>query len=142
MGFIADVKKEFSELDPKPKDLRNLGLVFLAALGLIGGFAWWGGKPWGPWTVGVGALFGVWGLVWPAGLKPIFRLWMGLALIMGWFVSRILLGLLFVLVLTPTGLLLRLTGKDLLDMKMRDRDSYWHIRPDEPYDPASSEKMY
>lgn len=142
MGFVADVKKEFSELRPRKKDLRNLGLVFLVALGLIGGLGWWAGKAWGPWTVAVGLAFGAWGLVWPAGLRAVYKPWMGLALVLGWFVSRILLSILYFLVLTPTGLVLRLLGKDLLDMKMGDRQSYWHVRPEADYDPASSEKMY
>lgn len=142
MGFLKDVKEELSHLDPQRKDLRNLGIVFLVALGIIGGLAWWGGRAWGPYGVGVGLLFGVWGFVWPAGLKPIYRVWMTLALVLGWFVSRLLLSILYFLVLTPTGLMLKLFGKDLLDRKMGDRDSYWHIRPDEEYDPQISERMY
>ena len=141
MSFLIEITEEVKALSPVKKDLRNLGLVFLVAFGIIGGIVLWRGGPSGPYWIGAGVLFGLWGLAWPAGLKPVYRLWMTLAIILGFFVSRILLGLIFYLVVTPIGLIMRLIGKDLLDQKMKDRDSYWHIR-DEEYDPKRTEKMY
>jgi hypothetical protein len=67
---------------------------------------------------------------------------MSLAIVMGAFVSRFLLCLVFYLVVTPIGLIMRLLKKDLLDMKLGDRDSYWQERPEEEYDPVKTEKMY
>jgi saxitoxin biosynthesis operon SxtJ-like protein len=142
MGFRDEIVSEIKSLRPGPKELRNLGLVFLGAFGLIGGLLWWrGGAAW-PWFLAAAGLFGLWGLLWPAGLKGVYKVWLSLAIVLGFFVSRILLTLLFYLVVTPIGLLMRLLGKDLLDQKMGDRDSYWHLRGDEPYDPKRSEKMY
>lgn len=141
MGFISEIGTEIKALNPKKRDLRNLGLVFLVALGLIGAFVWWKGRPAGPWLVGLGLVFGAWGLIWPAGLKPVYKAWMSLAVVLGWFMSRLLLGVVFYLAVTPIGLIMRLVGKDVLDLKMRDRDSYWHLR-DEEYEPVRTEKMY
>ncbi len=145
MSFIKEINAEIRSLKPTGRDLRNLGLVFLVALGVIGGWSWWRGAAWGGWLAGLGLAFGTWGLVWPAGLKPVYRAWMTLAVVMGYFMSRLLLSLIFFLAVTPIGLIMRLMGKDLLDMKMRDRDSYWHRRsdgPDAKYDPRRTEKMY
>ena len=61
---------------------------------------------------------------------------------MGFFVSRLILAVVFFLLITPIGLFSRLLRKDWLDMKMGDRDSYWHIREDGEYEPGQSEKMY
>ena len=66
---------------------------------------------------------------------------MTLAIILGFFVSRLLLSVIFYFVVTPIGLIMRMIGKDLLDLKLKDRDSYWHVRDDE-YDPKRTEKMY
>jgi hypothetical protein len=66
---------------------------------------------------------------------------MSLAVVLGFFVSRFLLAVIFYLVVTPIGLIMRLSGKDLLDMKLKDRDSYWHVRTGE-YNPQRTEKMY
>ncbi len=142
MGFFSDISAEMSGLKPTKKDLRNLGLVFLAAFGTAGLYFLMRGRPAWPYFIGLAILFGAWGLTWPAGLKPIYKFWMGLAAVLGWFVSRLLLSLVFYLVVTPMGLVIRLFGKDLLDKKMDHRSSYWHLRPDEEYDPKRTEKMY
>ena len=142
MSFISEITEEIRALKPKRKDLRNLGLVFLAAFGLIGAFLLWRGRPAGPWFLGAGLLFGLWGLVRPRGLRSIYKIWLSLAIILGYFVSRFLLGVVYYIVLTPIGLVMRLLGKDLLDMKLGDRDSYWHDRSGESYNPERSEKMY
>lgn len=142
MSILNEIFEEIGVLSPKKKDLRNLGLVFLAALGLIGGFMIWRGRLWGPYILGLGVLFGLWGLVWPAGLKWVHRVWLSLAIVMGAVVSRLILLILFYGMVTPIGLIMRLLGKDLLDLKMDGQASYWKIRPDEEYDPVSTEKMY
>jgi hypothetical protein len=141
MGFLADIKAEINSLAPGRRDLRNLGLIFLVALGLIGAFLLWTHRPAGWYLLGLAAVFGLWGLTWPAGLRPVHRAWMTLAVALGFIVSRVLLSLIFYLVVTPVGLVLRLLGKDVLDMKLKDRPSYWRYR-DEAYDPKRTEKMY
>lgn len=141
MSFLTEIADEVRALSPGKKDLRNLGLVFLVALAIIGGIVLWKGGPSGLYWIGAGLAFGLWGLVWPAGLKPVYRVWMTLAVILGYFMSRVLLSIIFYLVVTPIGLIMRLIGKDLLDLRMKDRDSYWHVRDDED-DPKRTEKMY
>lgn len=141
MPIIAEIVEELKALPQTKKDLRNMGLVFLVALGIIGGIVWYKGGASGPWLVGIGVAFGLWGIAWPNGLKPVHKAWMALAVTLGYFISRLLLTIIFYLVLTPIGLIMRALGKDLIDKKMRDRESYWHIRDDE-YDPVRTEKMY
>jgi len=69
------------------------------------------------------------GLILPKFLKPIYVIWMIFAIILGWFMTRIILSLLFFIVLTPIGLTLRILGKDLLDLNKQDkRESYWNKR--------------
>lgn len=69
-------------------------------------------------------------------LKTPYLLWMRFAFVLSWVNTRIILALLYYLVITPVGLLLRLFRKDLLDTSPANvRDSYWHKK--EPHAPGS-----
>lgn len=57
--------------------------------------------------------------IFPGILRHPYRLWMSLALVMGWFVTRIVLMTAFWLIMTTSGWLPRAIGKDLLDEKIR-----------------------
>ena len=142
MAILADIRRETANLKPSLKDLRKFGLTFLVILGLLAGLLFWRGSAATPWFLALALIFGAWGLFWPGGLKPVYRAWMTFAIILGAVMARVLLTILYYLVVTPIGLIMRLFGKDILDTKMKDRDSYWHKRPDEPYDPVRTEKMY
>lgn len=59
-------------------------------------------------------------------LKPIYRIWMGLAFCLGWVNTRVILLLVYYLVVTPIALMMRLFRKDLLNLKLgKDAESYW-----------------
>ncbi len=91
--------------------------------------------------IGIGFL-GI-GLVLPIILRPFFILWMSLAAVMGFIMTRVILSLVFYLIFTPVGLVLRLLRKDLLNRKIEpDRQSYWELRLEDGYDPKNSEKQY
>ncbi|WP_422930226.1 SxtJ family membrane protein [Singulisphaera sp. PoT] len=73
-------------------------------------------------AVAVGAL----GLIWPQAVRPIFVGWMILAFPIGWTVSLVLLGLVYFGLVLPTGLALRLSGRDVLGLKPRpEAETYW-----------------
>ena len=77
-------------------------------------------------TAGV---FAAAGLISPKLLKPVYIAWMGLASVLGWINSRIILLLLFYGVITPIGLIVKLVGKDLLGKKIDHAcASYWVAR--------------
>lgn len=61
----------------------------------------------------------------PRAVLGLRAAWMGLAGLLGWINSRILLSLVFFLMVTPLALVLRALGKNPLDLRMRDRPSYW-----------------
>jgi hypothetical protein len=56
----------------------------------------------------------------------VYIFWMRLAFILGWINTRIILFIIFYLIFTPIGIVLRIFGIDLLDRKIeRDKESYW-----------------
>jgi hypothetical protein len=80
-------------------------------------------------------------VMFPPVLSPVRTVWMGLALVLGAVMSRVVLSVFFYLVLTPMGLVLRMMGRDLMDRKIsRDSGSYWKARPARP--PEDLEKQF
>ncbi len=59
-------------------------------------------------------------------LTPVYRAWMALAMVLGWFVLRAAVTVSYCLFIVPAGLWFRLTGKDAMNRRLRpDLDSYW-----------------
>ena len=86
------------------------------------------------------ALFALTAFLAPRTLAPIHRWWMRLAEVLGWINTRILLILIFYLVVTPLGLLMRLLRRAPLDMA--HRDSYWTDPPKNSYGDRHYEKQF
>jgi len=125
--------------NPERKQLRQFaGIWFPAFCALIG---WLVGKKTGHWgAVQLGwAICGMQalaGLIYPAAIRPVF---VGLILLtfpIGWVVSHVLLGAIFYLLVTPIGLILRMTGHDPLQLKPPAGGSLWKT-PVGKTDPAS-----
>jgi hypothetical protein len=73
----------------------------------------------------------------------IFRLWMKLAEVLSWLMTRVLLSVFFYLVLTPTGLAMRLLGKAPMDLAWKDgRPTYWIDKPEVEYTVERYGKQY
>ncbi|MFC1783882.1 SxtJ family membrane protein, partial [Planctomycetota bacterium] len=97
---------------------------------LLAGWLWWREKTFYYYFFIAGACFLVIGTISSILLKPIYIFWMALATVLGWFMTRVILSILFFLVFTPMGLLMKLMGKDLLDLKYnRTTKSYWVPKP-------------
>lgn len=64
-------------------------------------------------------------------LSPLYRLWMRIAQFISRLVTNLALIVVFYSIVTPIGLWLRLSGKDLLDLKRDGRNSYWHKKEEE-----------
>ncbi len=58
-------------------------------------------------------------------LGPLNKLWMNFGFILGKIISPIIMGFIFFLIFTPTGILMRLFGRDELLLKFKNKPSYW-----------------
>jgi hypothetical protein len=124
-------------------ELREFGVTMAAILVVIGDIALWRQRPSALYLIGSGIALGALGLLKPGILKPLQKAWMGLGLVLGFFVSRVVMSVLFYLIMTPIGVIMRLSGKDILDEKIdRNRPSYWHELPTAPKPKASYENQY
>ncbi len=112
-----------------PGSDRTFGLVMAGALALLSLLnAWHAGHRW-PWMLAAAALFLGAALLAPSALNPLNRLWMKLGLVLHKIVNPIVMGLLFYGTIYPTGLFMRLRGRDLLRLKREPgAESYWIAR--------------
>ena len=80
--------------------------------------------------VGIAIILLVLNMVWPMFYKHAARVWLGLANLLGTVVSKILLTIIFFVLVTPVGLIRRLTGSDSLKLKnwKKDNNSVFRIR--------------
>ena len=78
------------------------------------------------WSVIVSAVFLILGLINSRLLTPLNVLWLKFGMILGAIISPIVMGIVFFLVVTPTGFILRIMGKDLLNKKYdKEKETYW-----------------
>ena len=124
-------------------ELRKFGLTVGGAFAVFGAISWWRGHVLPPrvlWTLA--ALLIVPGAIAPTLLGPVQRAWMAFATVLGHVNTRIILTVLFYLVLTPVGLIMRLF-RDPLDRSLRDRStSQWIKRESQPVEPGRYERQF
>lgn len=78
----------------------------------------------------------------PVLLKPIYKILMFISHIIGWINTRLLLGIIYYLVFTPIGIVLRIFQKDPLNRRFdRQNKSYW-ILYSEGFEPDRCERQY
>ncbi|MEA3488873.1 MAG: SxtJ family membrane protein [Candidatus Omnitrophota bacterium] len=111
----------------KTKDLRQFGIVLGIILGIIGGIQFLKGHTHVyPWFFGFGITALLLGAALPWLLKPVFIGFTKVAHAIGWFNTRVILILVYYLLLTPIGVVMRLFGKDLLNKKIdKSEKTYW-----------------
>jgi len=114
---------------------RSFGIVMAVAFALIGAINYWhAGWLW-PWLVGAAVLFLAAAYLWPALLRPFNKVWFKFGMLLHAVVNPIIMALLFYVAVMPTGLVMRMFGRDLLRLKREpDSDSYWIVR--QPPGPA------
>jgi hypothetical protein len=109
---------------------RSFGLVFTAFFALVGLWPLVHKRPLRPWALFVSAGFLLVALAFPRVLHPLNLLWARFGRLLSKVTNPIITGLMFYVIFTPAGLLLRLFGKDLLRLKYDpSAPSYW-IRRD------------
>ena len=134
---------EIRNIKSDKKDLRSFGITIGIVLSIIGGLLWWKEKDYYNIFIIISAAFVLFGLILPVVLKPIQKAWMTLAVILGWFMTRLILSILFYLIFTPMALFSKIVGKKFLDLKMDGNEkSYWINREPGTPDKNTYEKQF
>ena len=120
--------EEIKKIKSTKKDFKHFGLTIGLILFSIGVFLFYKDIKSFVYVVTIGSIFLFLGLVAPSILKPIYKIWMIFAVIIGWIMTRLILSVLFYTIITGIGILTRIIGKDFLNLKLKDQESYWNIR--------------
>ncbi len=124
----------------EPGSDRSFGFIVGGILAAIGGYQLFKASTLAPWFLTPGLLLVAFALVRPSALHPLNVAWTRLGLLLGRVVTPIVMLLVFVVAVLPTGLVVRAMGKDLLLLKRAPtKPSYW-IRRDPPGPPPESLK--
>ena len=109
-----------------------VGLGFPIVIGLI--IPLFGGHSFRTWTLWVGGPLLILGLLAPNTLFYPYKVWMKIGLALGWINSRIILGIIFLFVLEPISLFMRLIGYDPLRLKKGNMETYRENKKDHKID--------
>jgi uncharacterized membrane protein YccC len=123
------LKDEFKLIKETKKDLRKFGLTVGTVLLLIAALLFYFEKPSWIYFGVVGVFLFLTGLFFPRTLKPFNKLWMGLAIVLGFVMSRVILVILFYLVLSLVSLIAKIIGKKFIPLKYdKSAKTYWEKR--------------
>ena len=110
----------------KTSSNRNFGLVFFIAFLIVSLWPLTYEEPIRIWLVIISMVFLILGLMNSKMLTPLNLLWFKFGIILGTIVAPIVMGLVFFLVVTPIGFIMRIMGKDLLKKRYdKKRGTYW-----------------
>ena len=117
--------------DIKISSNKSFGIVFFIVFILIALYPLLNDQEIRIWALIISAVFLILGLLKSKLLTPLNKLWFRFGIFLGKIISPIIMGFIFFLVVTPIGFLMRLLGKDMLNLKYNKKRSYW-IEKDGP----------
>ena len=120
--------EELNSIKSGRKDLKNFGFTIGFILLMIGVFLFFRERDLFIYFFSIGLMLLIIGGIAPVILKPIYKIWMIFAVIIGWIMTRVVLSVLFFSIITTIGIFTRLIGKDFLNLKSKNNESYWNTR--------------
>jgi len=109
---------------------RGFGLVMAVVFAIVGLLPLIGGGGLRLWALAVGLVFLGLALLYPRALRRLNILWFKFGLLLGRIVTPVVMTVLFVVTVVPTGLIMRALGKDGLRLKRQGGNSHWITRPE------------
>jgi len=125
-----------SDIGVNRSELRNFGFIFASGILLLFGlfFPWLQEKQiqFTHWPWGIAFVLVVISVCVPVVLKPVQRIWLFIGEILGFINSRIILGVIFWLIFTPTAIVLRILRKDLLLVQLHATEKSYRVDSAQP----------
>ncbi len=109
---------------------KSFGIVFFILFLFIGLYPILNNNSIRLWSIVIAALFLILGIFNSKLLSPLNKIWYKFGIFLSKLISPLIIGLIFFFVVTPTGLLMRIIGKDLLNLKFNKKKSYWINKSD------------
>ena len=111
--------------EPKIGSNRSFGIVFSIVFLIISIYPILNDENIRIWSLAVSLIFLTLGIINSKILNPLNIIWFKFGILLGKIISPIVMGIIFFLIVTPTGLFMRFLKKDLLRLKYNKENSYW-----------------
>ena len=109
---------------------KSFGIVFAIVFSLIALWPLLKGNEIRLWSLIISLIFLILGFMNSKILTPLNKLWFKIGIFLGNFIAPIIMGIIFFFVVTPTGIIMKLLGKDLIKLKKNNENSYWIEKKD------------
>jgi len=116
------------EKEIKISSNKSFGIVFSIFFLLISVYLLLNNNPIYYWSLFVSFIFLVLGLMNSKILSPLNLLWFKFGILLGKIVSPVVMGIIFFLVVTPISIILKIFGKDVLNLKFNNNKTYWIVK--------------
>ena len=104
---------------------RSFGIVFFIVFLIIAIYPLTHGGDIRIWSAIISFIFLVLGFLNSSILTPLNKVWFKFGILLGKIISPLIMGIIFFLVVTPIGLIMRILGKDVLNLKYNKNQTYW-----------------
>ena len=104
---------------------RNFGIVFFVVFLIIAIWPILNENDIRLWSLIISLIFLILGIANSKLLTPLNKIWFKFGIFLGNFIAPIVMGFVYFLVVTPTGLIMKILGKDLLNLKKNNKETYW-----------------
>ena len=137
------IKDEIKNIKESKKDLRKFGLTIGIIIILIAALLFWKQKPSFIYFFPVGLFLVLAGIFTPPLLRPLNKGWMIFSVLLGWVMTRVILSVLYYIILTPIGIIAKISGKKFLELKIdKSKESYWEKREKAEFNTADYERQF
>ncbi len=109
---------------------RSFGIVFFVVFLLIALWPILSGNEVRVWSIIISIIFLILGVINSKILTPLNKIWVKFGVFLGNFISPVIMGIVFFLVVTPTGLIMKLFRKDLINLRKNNSKTYWIEKKD------------
>ena len=104
---------------------KSFGIIFFIVFFLIGFYPVFFEENIRIWSILISLVFLILGIFNSKILTPLNKIWFKFGILLGKIISPLIMAIIFFLVVTPIGIIMRVLGKDLLNLKKNTEDSYW-----------------
>ena len=104
---------------------KSFGIVFFIFFLLVGIFPLFSNGNIRTWSIILSIVFLILGLLSSSILSPLNKIWFKFGILLGNIVSPVVLGIVFFIIVTPTSLIMKILGKDILGLKKSIKKTYW-----------------
>ena len=107
---------------------KSFGIVFFIVFLIIAFWPFVSFSMFKIWPLIISIIFLILGLMNSKILSPLNKIWFKFGILLGSIVSPIVMSIIFFVIITPIGIIMKMLGKDLLNKKYNKQSSYWIIK--------------